>query len=241
MVINECGIYKIANTITGDFYIGSSGNINRRISEHRCTLANNVHRNIHLQRAWNKYGEQAFEFKAILLCDIKYKLYFEQGFIDLFKPVYNVATNASAPMQGQHHTTETRAKQSEAHKGNKSALGHKHTTETRAKLSEANKGKTNALGHKHTEEAKRKLSESHSGDKHPFYGKHHSDETRAKISAAAKGKVVSEETRAKMSRAQAGELSRNFGKHFSEETRAKMSASHKVHWQNKKAINSEED
>ena len=47
-----------------------------------------------------------------------------------------------------------------------------------------------------------------------------SNETRAKMSAAHKGRVVSEETRAKMSAARKG-------KQLSEETRAKMSAAKK--------------
>jgi hypothetical protein len=46
-------------------------------------------------------------------------------------------------------------------------------------------------------------------------GYNHSDETKAKIGAAHRGKVVSEETRVKLS---------EIGKNISEETRAKMSA-----------------
>ena len=49
-------------------------------------------------------------------------------------------------------------------------------------------------------------------------GKHHSDETRLKMSAALKGRNNSDETRQKMSEA-------HKGKHHSEETRLKMSAS----------------
>ena len=48
-----------------------------------------------------------------------------------------------------------------------------------------------------------------------------SDETRAKISAAQRGKNFSEEHRAKIGAAKCG-------KHLSEETRAKMSAAHRV-------------
>ena len=31
-----CGVYKITNTITGDFYIGSSKDVKRRWKEHKC-------------------------------------------------------------------------------------------------------------------------------------------------------------------------------------------------------------
>ena len=64
-------------------------------------------------------------------------------------------------------------------------------------------------------------------------GKHPSEETRQKLSAAQSGennpnfgKPPSEETRQKMSDAHSGEKNHNFGKHHSEETRKKMSDAH---------------
>lgn len=44
-------IYKIMNNINGEFYIGSSVNLNRRISAHTCDLNKGKHRNKHLQNA----------------------------------------------------------------------------------------------------------------------------------------------------------------------------------------------
>lgn len=172
-MMTNCGVYKITNTVTGDYYIGSANNIWRRIRRHRSDLANNRHGNIYLQRAWNKYGKQVFEFTAILLCDIKHKLYFEQGFLDLFKPVYNIATCASASWQGLRHTDEQRRKIGEARKGKH------HTEETKRKIGDASKGNTNMLGYKHTEESKRKIGAAHKGS-------HRTNETRAKMSESAK-------------------------------------------------------
>jgi hypothetical protein len=57
-----------------------------------------------------------------------------------------------------------------------------------------------------------------------FLGHHHSEETKAKISATERGKILSPETRAKMFVAKMGNTSR-LGIHPSEETRAKMSLS----------------
>ena len=173
MMTNNCGVYKITNTITGDFYIGSANNIWGRIRRHRSDLANNRHGNIYLQRVWNKYGKQAFEFTAILLCDIEHKLYFEQGFLDLFKPVYNIATCVLASWQGLRHTDEQRRKISEAGKGKH------HTEETKRKIGDASKGNTNLLGYKHTEETKRKIGAAHKGS-------HRTDEARAKMSESHK-------------------------------------------------------
>ena len=77
------------------------------------------------------------------------------------------------------------------------------------------------------EETKKKMSESRSGEKHHFFGKHLSDETKQKISETKKGKQLSEETKQKMSESHSGEKHHFFGKHHSEETKQKMSESHK--------------
>lgn len=60
------------------------------------------------------------------------------------------------------------------------------------------------------------------GKPSPNKGKHLSEETKAKLSAANKGHLVSEETRRKLSEA-------SKGKHHSEETRKKMSETRKGH------------
>lgn len=85
------------------------------------------------------------------------------------------------------------------------------------------------------EESRVKNSDAHRGEKNHNFGKHRTEETRAKIGAANaisnRGKHFSEEHRAKISAAQRGEKAPWYGKHLSEETRAKMSAAHiGKHW-----------
>lgn len=64
------GIYSITNQITGDKYIGQTKvSFEDRWKHHLNDLKRNIHDNDYLQKAWNKYGEDAFEFKAIHICD----------------------------------------------------------------------------------------------------------------------------------------------------------------------------
>lgn len=62
------GIYKIENKANGKVYIGQSIDIDNRWKNHRCELRRNAHYNDHLQRAWNKYGEDSFVFSIIEEC-----------------------------------------------------------------------------------------------------------------------------------------------------------------------------
>ena len=66
-----CGIYCIENMIDNKKYIGQSCDIKRRFIEHKSHLNNNNHNNKHLQFAWNKFGENNFEFYIIELCEIQ--------------------------------------------------------------------------------------------------------------------------------------------------------------------------
>lgn len=59
------GVYKIINKINNKMYIGSSNNIYKRWKEHINDLNKNKHHSIHLQRAWNKYGQENFSFIII--------------------------------------------------------------------------------------------------------------------------------------------------------------------------------
>ena len=59
-------VYCIKNLINNKVYIGqSSQQTDHRLQEHRSKLRSNVHENIHLQRAWNKYGESNFQIEKL--------------------------------------------------------------------------------------------------------------------------------------------------------------------------------
>lgn len=120
MVPTVHAIYAIRNTVNGNLYIGSAVNCRRRWYKHRSNLRQGSHHSEHMQRAYEKYGAQAFEFSIIEYVDSRDRLLErEQTWIDFFKPVYNVARHVQSPMLGRRHSAETRAKMAAAKTGKK--------------------------------------------------------------------------------------------------------------------------
>lgn len=74
------------------------------------------------------------------------------------------------------------------------------------------------------------------GENNGMFGKHHSEETKAKMRARATGRIHSEETKMKMSKALKGKPSHMKGKHLSEETRKKISEANKGKVKSSEAI-----
>ena len=63
------GIYKITNKVNNKIYIGQSQDIITRIKGHKNTLKANTHFNLHLQRAYNKYGIDNFIYEIKEECN----------------------------------------------------------------------------------------------------------------------------------------------------------------------------
>ena len=82
-------VYKIINTITGDFYIGSSKNIKNRWIEHKCPSTWKRHPNNHLYQDMKKYGLNKFEFQILEEVELGQLKEAEQKFIGMLKPTYN--------------------------------------------------------------------------------------------------------------------------------------------------------
>ncbi len=86
------GIYQILNRINGKMYIGASKNIEERFKKHKCELKHDKHVNIILSRSVKKYGLENFDFNIIFVCDASLIFKYEEKFIDLFIPEYNIAS-----------------------------------------------------------------------------------------------------------------------------------------------------
>ena len=65
------GVYKISNTLCpeGKYYIGYSCNIKQRWQTHKSTLRGGKHCNIRMQRAYEKYGSECFDYEILQECE----------------------------------------------------------------------------------------------------------------------------------------------------------------------------
>ncbi len=181
----DTGVYVWANTINGKVYVGSAAvSFDRRRWDHQHKLRQNKHFNRHLQAAWNRDGEVAFEFQVIETCEPSQCLAREQVCIDLFNATdpecgYNMQPTAGSP------------------------LGRPLTQATKDKISQANTGQTRS------DESKTKMSASHKAMTIPpeqrakmvasRVGLVPTQEHRDNISKAKRGKTFTDEHRAKLS------------------------------------------
>jgi group I intron endonuclease len=119
----RCGVYQIINKVTGQFYVGSSVDMDARFRKHLYDLRHNFHQK-HLQNAWNQYGKDAFVFKHICYLEPEELKKAEQEILDALYStgiLYNVSPNAQGGVP--YHTEESRQKISKRMLGKKNAKG----------------------------------------------------------------------------------------------------------------------
>lgn len=112
------GAYILEHAESGQFYIGSSGELGARKRTHLSDLRRGVNCNQKLQQAYDEDPQVKFTF--ILTETASLALDYEQKLLDLHRGdpnLMNVATNARAPGAGLTRSPETRQLISDAGKG----------------------------------------------------------------------------------------------------------------------------
>lgn len=182
-------IYCIRQLSVDRWYVGQTTRLADRKQTHLRTLGRGIHHNRHLQRAWNKNGENDFVFEVLIVCPVWALNDLEQAYLeDPDTSWFNVAKCPDAPMRGRRLSEEAKNKISRAmarrffsdeHRARISAalVGRKgaiRSTEQRAAMSLARKGKY--FPPKHKPPPKTHCPHGHAYDEaNTYVGKRRSD------------------------------------------------------------------
>lgn len=174
------GIYLIKNMVNGKCYIGKTEvSFYRRWIFHRWQLKNGIHENSYLQKSYNKYGKENFEFIILRVCTkadnidelekkyiVEYKT-FENGYNLTIggegctgnklseKAKRTIGEKNRINMTGKKMSVQTKQIMSD------SAKGHIKSKEHRAKLSKS------LMGIVRSDAQKQKCREANQGSKQP--------------------------------------------------------------------------
>lgn len=189
-------IYKIVNKYNGKIYYGSAKNVIKRFNRHKNDLRRDKHVNTHLQRAWNKYGEDIFDFEVVEEVSDNMLLIVEQKYLDINYDGYNIGLSAS----GGDNISNNPNKDKVINNIKKSIIRrYENMSEEERKEVYGRRGKENSnwkggrkkcvCGKEINKENKTCMScKDSSKDNNPFYGKRHTEETKKKLSEVNKGR-----------------------------------------------------
>jgi len=134
------GVYVITHPESNKCYVGSTGDLYQRKSEHVSDLRKGNHPNRPLQCAYNENDK--LEFVCTPTATKEEAVTLEQAILDSYgngEKLFNVATNATTPWKGLRHSEKSIEKMKETNKG--VGLGSKKSPETIDKMKAAAKGR----------------------------------------------------------------------------------------------------
>src|SRR5438034_7725245 len=132
----KSGIYLITCIRNGKRYVGKDSDLPKRWRDHKRDLLSGKHWNLHLQRAWDLYGEDAFIYCILEYCEKDKLVEKEDYWMTYFDCLNNNERGYNIRKADNSIVSdETKAKLSAAHTGK--TLSPEH----RAKLSSAKIGK----------------------------------------------------------------------------------------------------
>jgi len=185
-------IYTIVQRSTGKQYIGSTSDVKARMARHFSDLKNNRHHNLHLQRAFNKYGQDDFE--VVILEENKGdendKFLSESEWIDYLEPEFNIGGVGGGDNLTKNPNRAAIIEKIRA--GVKSTLEKMTEEERKARWSkpmELNPNWKGGTTYSYCTCGKRKSVLANTclgcmdrtGENNPFYGKQHTQETKDKL------------------------------------------------------------
>ncbi len=139
-IYKQYGIYGIRNIINSKIYVGKTmQSFGDRWDCHKSYLRGSYHENRHLQNAWNKYGEESFDFVILKDCTGKDLECVNQSEIDeisKYKQLglsYNIHDGGDGGLfLGKHLSEEAKHKIGEKNRVN--MTGRKASHETKEKM-----------------------------------------------------------------------------------------------------------
>lgn len=172
-----CAVYKIKNEINGKEYVGSTKNLEHRMSCHFSEIEGHNHGNPNIRKDSFEFPTSAFAFYMLeRVYDSDMLIKREQFWINKLNPEYNYNKIAGKSLDGYIKTPEARKKHSIT------MTGRKQSPETVAKRVATIKANGKQKLKRLTNEQKQHLSEINMGEKNPNWGLKRSDETKNKQS-----------------------------------------------------------
>ena len=127
-----CAVYKIVNTVTGEFYIGSSRDVKHRWACHKIPSTWKIHPNSLLYKDFQKYGVDKFRFQILAPVMPEHLKQVEQEFIDMLQPSYN-SMNAKGRNKESRKESYRRYNQSDKGRETRSKANRKYKQSDKGK------------------------------------------------------------------------------------------------------------